>query len=264
MLHSRMNIIDLLRLIRKHIVLLLVTPVVLAVLVAYLTRKPTYTYSSETTLYTGIASGGGVEMDKSLSFFATNTAFDNLINVIKSRQTQEEVGIRLLAQHLVLDKYDQKYLSKASFIRLKQITPAYIYKLVVRHVDKTTDVEENKPLAVKPSVKPQQSVSQKSYHTIKPGETLYRIAKQYGLSPEELKAMNDLSDNNIEPGQVLKVSSFSDEMESVQSSDDTISAPDTLSSQDTFSFTRLDSASILQWLPSTVSIDAYQHYFGRH
>jgi uncharacterized protein involved in exopolysaccharide biosynthesis len=127
-----MKVIDILRLLGRNLLLLVLTPIVLAVLVSYLTRKPTYSYSSETTLYTGIASGSSVEMDKSLSFFATNTAFDNLINIIKSRETQQEVAIRLLAQHLMLEKYDPKYISKQSFQSLRKITPDYITRLIVK------------------------------------------------------------------------------------------------------------------------------------
>jgi len=125
-----MNIIDAIRLIRKHLVLLLFTPVIMAILVLFLTRNPTFVFSSETTLYTGIASGSSIEMDKSFSYFANNTAFDNLINIIKSRETQQEVAIRLLAQHLMLSEYDPRYISKSSFDNLKKITPKYIYALV--------------------------------------------------------------------------------------------------------------------------------------
>ena len=125
-----MNIIDVIRLIKKHLVLLLFTPVLLAVLVIFLTRNPTFVYSSETTLYTGIASGSSIEMEKSFSFFANNTAFDNLINIIKSRETEQEVAIRLLAQHLMLSDYDPRYVSKSSFNDLKKITPKYIYTLI--------------------------------------------------------------------------------------------------------------------------------------
>jgi len=128
-----MKVIDILRLLGKNLVMLVLTPVMLAVLVSYMTRKPTYSYSSETTLYTGIASGSSVEMDKSLNFFATNTAFDNLINVIKSRDTQQEVAIRLLAQHLMMESYDTKYISKQSFESLRRITPDYIKKLIVKN-----------------------------------------------------------------------------------------------------------------------------------
>lgn len=128
-----MKVIDILRILKKNLVLLIAIPVILVLLVSFFTRKPTYSYSSETTLFTGIASGSSVEMDKSLSFFATNTAFDNLINVIKSRETQQEVAIRLLAQHLMLEKYDSKYISRESFNNLRSITPAHILKLVVKN-----------------------------------------------------------------------------------------------------------------------------------
>ncbi|MEI7828593.1 MAG: hypothetical protein WCI31_02420 [Prolixibacteraceae bacterium] len=126
-----MNIIDAIRLIRKHLVLLIATPVILASMVAYLTKNPTLVYSSETTLYTGIASGSSIEMDKAFSFYANNTAFDNLINIIKSRETQQEVAIRMLAQHLMLQKYDPRYISSSSFNDLRRITPKYVQSLVV-------------------------------------------------------------------------------------------------------------------------------------
>jgi len=135
-----MKVIDILRLLRRNLVLLLLTPLVLALLVTYFTRKPTYSYSSETTLYTGIASGSSVEMDKSFSYFANNTAFDNLINVISSRETQRDVAVRLLAQHLMLEHYDPKYISKESFLALRRITPAHIYKLIVKNGDATQEI----------------------------------------------------------------------------------------------------------------------------
>jgi hypothetical protein len=46
----------------------------------------------QTILYTGLASSSSIEMDKTFNQ-ATNTAFDNLINIIESRETQEEVAI---------------------------------------------------------------------------------------------------------------------------------------------------------------------------
>ena len=135
-----MTIIDLVRLLRKHRILLLFTPILLAGLVVYLTRNPKYTFSSETTLYTGLASGSSVEMGKSLSYSATTTDFDNLINVINSRETQQEVAIRLLAQHLMLPNADQRYISEENFDYLKKITPLYVRSLVA----KSNDLNENK------------------------------------------------------------------------------------------------------------------------
>jgi polysaccharide biosynthesis transport protein len=129
-----MKVIDLVRLFRKHLVLLILTPVILAGMVTFMTRKPNFKFASETKLYTGIATGSGVELDKTLSYFATNTSFDNLINIIKSRETQQEVAIRLLAQHLLLDSCNPKYISSNSFAELKRITPAYIYRLAGKSI----------------------------------------------------------------------------------------------------------------------------------
>ena len=44
-----------------------------------------------------------------------------------------------------------------------------------------------------------------TYHTVKKGETLYGISRQYELSVSELKTLNNLSGNIIEIGQKLKV-----------------------------------------------------------
>lgn len=144
-----MKPIDLIRIIYRNRVLLLLTPVLLAVIVVFLTRNPTYTYTSETTLYTGIASGGGVKMEDNFNYFATNTAFDNLINIIKSRETMQDVSLRLLAEHLMLKRADTKYISSKSFDELNSITPAYIRQLVVKnggtelYTDTTTTLKDS-------------------------------------------------------------------------------------------------------------------------
>jgi hypothetical protein len=48
-------------------------------------------------------------MDKTFNYQATNTAFDNLINIIESEIRR--VAIRLLAQHNV-EEANPKYISK--------------------------------------------------------------------------------------------------------------------------------------------------------
>jgi len=130
-----MELIDLIKIVRKHLVLLLLTPVLMAGLVAFLTKNPTYKYESEMTLYTGIASGSSVEMDKSFNYFASNIAFDNLISIIKSRETQQEVGIRLLTQHLMLTNCDPRYISCSSYDKLTKMTPVYVRDLVMKSAE---------------------------------------------------------------------------------------------------------------------------------
>lgn len=121
-----MKIIEFIRLVRRHIIILTVIPLLLACMVILLTRKQDFKYTSQTVLYTGLATGSSIEMDKTFNYFVTNTAFENLINIINSRETQQEVAIRLLSQHLLLNKPDPKYISQKSFDELKKLVPAGI------------------------------------------------------------------------------------------------------------------------------------------
>ena len=43
-------------------------------------------------------------------------------------------------------------------------------------------------------------------HTVEKGETLYRLSRQYGVSVEDLKAWNNMTDNTIHVGQQVVVS----------------------------------------------------------
>ena len=55
------------------------------------------------------------------------------------------------------------------------------------------------------------SAETKRYHNVRPGETLYRIARRYGISVSELCRLNNISPNQaIHPGQKLLVPSESD------------------------------------------------------
>ena len=125
-----MNIIEFIRLVIKHLRLLIIAPLLLAILVILLTINPSFKYSSQTVLYTGLASGSTIEMEKTFNYFATNTAFDNLINIINSRETQEEVAIRLLTQHLMLPKSNPRYISKKLYDEFKLKIPSNIYNYI--------------------------------------------------------------------------------------------------------------------------------------
>lgn len=127
-----MKLIEFIKLILKHKVLLFVAPVLAGLLAVVLTHNPKHTYSSKTKLYTGLASGSSIDMDKSFNYFATNIAFDNLINIINSRETQEEVAIRLLSQHLLLEKPNSKFIAKETWEEIKQDIPNEIYDYLVK------------------------------------------------------------------------------------------------------------------------------------
>jgi len=238
-----MNIIVLLRLLRKHIVLLLLTPILLACLVMYFTKSPSFTYSSETTLFTGIASGSSVEMDKSLNYFATNTAFDNLINVINSRQTQQEVAIRLLAQHLLLSDSDPRYISSKSLDYIKKITPKYINSLIEKSKHQSTSsFNTTKSNDLSNSEQTEGSHNNEyQEHIVKNNETIYSISRQYGVSIDQIKSVNGLNNNNIHPGQTIRISKHLNNISETSVKD--TSAVVTQIDTTTFSFSRLNGSS---------------------
>jgi uncharacterized protein involved in exopolysaccharide biosynthesis len=252
-----MTIIGLLRLLRKHMILLLFTPILLAGLVIYFTKNPSFTYSSETTLYTGLASGSSVEMGKSISYFATNTDFDNLINVIQSRQTQEEVSIRLLALHLMLPEPDPRYISQKSFNYLRKITPSYVNSIVLKSKDQINSNKLNNPTALPDSVSHIKKSQKTLYlqHAVKDSETLYSISRQYGMNIKQLKELNGIPENRIKTGQILKVFKHIDGINStLNDSTFDINHPDTA-----FSFSNLYASSKeTRMFPASVDESAYE------
>ena len=253
-----MTIIGLLRLLRKHLVLLLLTPVLLAGLVIVFTKNPSFTYSSETTLYTGLASGSSVEMGKAISYFATNTDFDNLINVINSRETQQEVAIRLLAQHLMLSQPDPRYISAKAFDYLKKITPTYIRALVNTSQVEIGNLQKEKqsPAPITPADPLKIHNPEFQVHNVKSGESAFSIAHQYGMKVDQFRELNGITGNNIKIGQKLKVREPLVDQK-------TNSLKDTTSNsaiQDsTFSFSKLDALSKnRKMLPASIDESAYE------
>lgn len=116
-----MNLTYFLRLFQRYLKWMLLMATVLAAVVFFFTRGMPKEYQSETEIFTGITSGMSIDdMDgKGVDYFAANNAFDNLIHIIKSRQTLEEVGMRLLAEHLLFDSPSVERISQVSWIQLK-------------------------------------------------------------------------------------------------------------------------------------------------
>lgn len=87
----------------KHAIALAVVPLVVAITVFLVTKNQQKQYQSSAMIYTGLASGYNIASDGNDRFdnYAVNNAFDNFLNIAKSRNTLEEVGIKLLASHLL-------------------------------------------------------------------------------------------------------------------------------------------------------------------
>lgn len=118
--------------------MLLLVPIIMASSIYFFTRGQKKSYTSETVIYTGIASGYSLNGNNKADFFATNNAFDNLLSLINSRETKEEVAVSLLAKHLMLKKPDLDVLSLETFEELQKLVPENIRKKVVRSSEEET------------------------------------------------------------------------------------------------------------------------------
>lgn len=128
-----MSFYQLVKLIMMNIKILLGVSIGLAMMLATLIKDGPRKYSSNTLIYTGLASGYTIESEGStkVDYFSVNNAFDNLLKVISSRETQTEVGIRLLAQHLMLKEPNPKIISSYYFNELHDKISDELIKSVV-------------------------------------------------------------------------------------------------------------------------------------
>jgi LysM repeat protein len=77
----------------------------------------------------------------------------------------------------------------------------------------TTTKSNTTPKPNTPTVKPEPTTPKPNQpaevvgttHTVLVGETLYAISKKYGVNVEQIKKLNNLADNTIKPGQILKI-----------------------------------------------------------
>jgi len=214
-----MKIIYFVKILSRNVYLLILVPLILVAVVFFLTRKDQWSYLSETTIYTGVTSGYSVQQQSYNDVIIKATIYDNLITLIKSRQTLEEVSASLLAQHLLLDRYDDRYISKEHYDELLSKVPPDLLDIVRK-------AKRNNPKFFKsPSGKTSRYDSsysspgdnrtgntvydeprtKESYHVIKPGETMFSVARSYGLSVRKLMSDNHLKTTELSAGQRLKV-----------------------------------------------------------
>lgn len=98
-----MKLYQIIKLLMKHSLVLVLMPLLVAITVFIATKNEQKQYQSTAMIYTGLASGYNIASDGNERFdnYAVNNAFDNFLNIAKSRNTLEEVGIKLLAHHLL-------------------------------------------------------------------------------------------------------------------------------------------------------------------
>jgi succinoglycan biosynthesis transport protein ExoP len=130
-----MDLLYFIRLFKRNFVILIGVPLLLSIVVYYFARNQQKVYQSEAIIYTGITTGYSIEstVQRSTDFFSTSAQFDNMINLLKSRQTVVETSLRLLAQDLSLEQYNPQYISKENYDILQRTIPTRIKDLVVKN-----------------------------------------------------------------------------------------------------------------------------------
>lgn len=127
-----MSFLHFLNLIIKNLKWLILIPIILAATIYYFTRHEKKVYASESTIYTGIASGYSLSGAIKADFYATSNAFDNLLSLIQSRETKLDVAVGLLAEHLSLPKHNPEVLTWGAYDDLSKLIPDSVRKAVVK------------------------------------------------------------------------------------------------------------------------------------
>ncbi|MFK5856101.1 MAG: LysM peptidoglycan-binding domain-containing protein, partial [Bacteroidota bacterium] len=243
-----MEIIQIIKLFKRNLLLLIAIPIIFAGVTYYFTRNQEKVYQSEAVIYTGIATGYSIESasQRRSDYFTTNAQFDNMINLLKSRQTLIETSLQLLTQDLSLEHYNAQYISQSNFNRLQASIPKRIKDLVVKNnksgverekeaqinnlekeikdlereinkkknratrdrtsLGKTVEQTDNSEIGIEKesmSIDLDDGTDFFTSHIVQQGESLPLLASRYGVSQGQIMSLNNLSTSTITPGQSL-------------------------------------------------------------
>ncbi len=125
-----MNIdfLKLIRLLLKRCWIIIACVIFTALMVVLFTKNMPKEYQSTSSIYTGIYSSETATQygpDKTARY-----AFDNLLNIVKSRETLKEVGLRLMASHMVLKNADPKIISAEHLEIVRSQVPNSVQNLI--------------------------------------------------------------------------------------------------------------------------------------
>jgi uncharacterized protein involved in exopolysaccharide biosynthesis len=136
-----MTLRDIKRLIRRNWLLLVTIPVITAISIYVFNLFQEKEYTSDTVIYTGISSGTRIaSASETSSPRGADGAYANLISLINSRDTKDEVVLRLLASHIMLREYDPAVMNEETYDRLNELfSPTLKAKLRGASVEETTE-----------------------------------------------------------------------------------------------------------------------------
>ena len=170
--------------------------------------------SSPSRNRTRIGSGNNKSLGILLGILLVVIIVGGILYFFSKRPTGDEVSF-LQSKVIELERKNAQLEKQLGELqgKIDAITPNSDLILQLEALSKKVEVLEKQKqptaeLKAKPSAPSKPAAStEKQYHTVQKGETLYRISKQYGISVEELRKLNNLSeDQSIYSGQKLRIS----------------------------------------------------------
>lgn len=128
-----MNIIRFLKIISDRLLYIILIPLIVGVIVFFLTKDLPVKYATFSTIYSGVTSNSGLAVDIiKVDNVATQNEYNNLMTILKSNSLYEDVSLHLLTQHLIQTKPVKEIISPESFAELQKNVPDKVKRLVVK------------------------------------------------------------------------------------------------------------------------------------
>jgi LysM repeat protein len=143
-----------------------------------------------------------------------SSTVENKILDLENRMTKLEESIakfeaiddrvaQIWEQAQTFEQFKERFDRSEASLMLRMDHMAKNIDRMKKQMDKSSARKAKSPTSTTVSKK----TAKKRFHTVKPGETLYKIGRQYGLTVEKMRRLNKLTDDAvIHPGQKLLVS----------------------------------------------------------
>ncbi|WP_299364174.1 LysM peptidoglycan-binding domain-containing protein [Winogradskyella sp.] len=155
------------------------------------------------------------------------TNLESDFHTVKDKETLLDIANKYgttLTELKRLNNLETTLVNKGQIIRLRDIDLE-----MEKGLSEIKDSEVPEPeISKNPSNETIYNKSSSDFHTVEKGQTLYSLAKLYGLTVNDLKRYNGLTSNLIKTGQELRIANFDAQAIQEQSSVWTVVKGDTL------------------------------------
>ncbi len=137
-------------------------------------------------------------------FEARNRELASQVQTVREQMTRLQEETEAIRESAVLERKAMEDMRKSGAAVVKPKKPAESFEaleeIVAKPAAQPKARESEGIMDMAPAAK-----SVQTFHIVKPGETLFRISRRYGIEVEKLMKMNKLPDDIIEVGQKLIV-----------------------------------------------------------